>query len=436
MRDIIFHEVGMENFGPYIDPMILNFENNKLTLITGPNGIGKTMSLEALPFTLFGETCKKARGDDVVNTRVGKNCHTWATFSINNDKYKVDRYHKYSKLGTTVTIVKNNEDQPYKKGHREVVPEIERLICSKKSFMNTLMFGQKVKDFFTDLVDSDKKEIFRKILDLDIYTKWYKEADNNLKEIKEIMLETTEQIGINKGILSDTELQIGILFKQMKQFEENKKEKSAILIMILKDLLKLWHPFMPFITENIWKEMGNKKFLMVEKWPTEKKYLEILDMPNEAEWYIFSKIQSIITAIRNARAENKIEPGKKTKAVIYAGEHYDMIKDEKVLIKKLRTGIDELKIKQKGEKIPKAIRILECGIEIYLINAIDEKKEKARAKKELENLKKYASGLEKKLKNKNFIEKAPEEIVRQEKENLKKAKVKILEIEKYLKGLN
>jgi valyl-tRNA synthetase len=220
------------------------------------------------------------------------------------------------------------------------------------------------------------------------------------------------------------------------KFEENKKEKSAILIMILKDLLKLWHPFMPFITENIWKEMGNKKFLMVEKWPTEKKYLEILDMPNEAEWYIFSKIQSIITAIRNARAENKIEPGKKTKAVIYAGEHYDMIKDEKVLIKKLRTGIDELKIKQKGEKIPKAIRILECGIEIYLINAIDEKKEKARAKKELENLKKYASGLEKKLKNKNFIEKAPEEIVRQEKENLKKAKVKILEIEKYLKGLN
>ena len=243
MRDIIFHEVGMENFGPYIDPMVLKFENNKITLITGPNGIGKTMSLEALPFTLYGETCKKARGDDVVNTRIGKNCHTWVMFSINDDDYRVDRYHKYSKLGTTVTIVRNDEDSPYKKGHREVVPEIERLICSKKSFMNTLMFGQKVKDFFTDLVDSDKKEIFRKILDLDIYTKWYKEADNNLKEIKEKLATTIEQIGINKGILSDIEVQIKILFKQMNQFEENKNESLSNLRKKLEEnkrLLDSW----------------------------------------------------------------------------------------------------------------------------------------------------------------------------------------------------
>lgn len=128
MRDINFIEVGMENFGPYIEEMVLPFENDKLTLITGPNGIGKTMSLEALPFTLFGETCKKAKGDDVVNTRVGKNCHTWVKFAINEDVYLVNRYHKYKSLGNTVLIQKNGEE-PYLKGHREVLPEIEKLIC-------------------------------------------------------------------------------------------------------------------------------------------------------------------------------------------------------------------------------------------------------------------------------------------------------------------
>ena len=224
MRKITFHEVGMENFGPYIDPMILTFDNDKLTLITGPNGIGKTMALEAIPFTLFGETCKKAKGDDVVNTRVGRNCHTWVKFSVDADNYIVDRYHKYTKLGNTVTIRKNLED-PYLKGHREVLPEIEKLICSKKSFTNTLMFGQKVKDFFTDLVDSDKKEIFRKILDLDIYTTWYKSADADLKEIKEKLQQLLESVGIERGILSDTENQIGILFKQYHQYEEDKKER-------------------------------------------------------------------------------------------------------------------------------------------------------------------------------------------------------------------
>jgi exonuclease SbcC len=238
MRDINFIEVGMENFGPYIEEMVLPFDNDKLTLITGPNGIGKTMSLEALPFTLFGETCKKAKGDDVVNTRVGKNCHTWVKFAINEDVYLVNRYHKYKSLGNTVLIQKNGEE-PYLKGHREVLPEIEKLICSKKSFTNTLMFGQKVKDFFTDLVDSDKKEIFRKILDLDIYTTWYKEADLDLKAIKEKIQRVLEQAGIDSGVLSTVNNQIEILFKQKNDFEKQKKDKIEAAKKSIEDSQRL-----------------------------------------------------------------------------------------------------------------------------------------------------------------------------------------------------
>jgi DNA repair exonuclease SbcCD ATPase subunit len=222
MRDVQFQEVGMENFGPYIDPMILLFPNNTLTLLTGPNGIGKTMSLDAIPFSLYGITSKKAKGDDVVNNVVGKNCKTWVKFKINEDQYTVTRYHKYTKLGNTVILNQNGVDT--KNGHREVLPELERLLCSQKAFMNTLMFGQKVKDFFTDLVDSDKKEIFRKILGLELYVMYYKQAGNKLKELEDAIDELQKRLGIDGGLLEDAVLQIQLLSNaRIKFFEEQKK---------------------------------------------------------------------------------------------------------------------------------------------------------------------------------------------------------------------
>jgi len=233
MREITFQEVGMENYGPYIDPMIHTFTNNTITLMTGPNGIGKTMSLDAIPFTFYGITSKGARGDDVINNVVGRNCHTWVNFTINEDQYKVNRYQKYTKLGNTVLLNKNGVD--IKKGHKEVLPEIERLICPSKSFMNTLMFGQKVKDFFTDLVDSDKKEIFRKILMLEIYIAYYKETDKRLKATKNELDNLSNQGKIKHGILEDTLEQIVTLKALEKKFYKDQTETIAQLKKDLED---------------------------------------------------------------------------------------------------------------------------------------------------------------------------------------------------------
>jgi len=237
MRDIIFQEVGMENYGPYIDPMIHTFENDTITLLTGPNGIGKTMSLDAIPFTLFGSTSKGARGDDVVNNVVGKNCKTWVRFKINEDQYIATRYQKYTKRGNTVVLNKNGVD--IKSGHREVLPEVERLICPAKSFMNTLMFGQKVKDFFTDLVDSDKKEIFRKILMLEQYVAFYKETDSRLKEVKNQIANLLSQIKINEGILQDNGDQIKMLTALQVKFYKDQKETVASLNKELESINRL-----------------------------------------------------------------------------------------------------------------------------------------------------------------------------------------------------
>jgi exonuclease SbcC len=241
MRNVEFQEVGMKNYGPYIDPMVLEFKNDTLTLMTGPNGIGKTMSLDAIPFTLYGITSKKAKGDDVVNNKVGKNCKTWVKFKINDTQYIVTRYHKYSKLGNTVILNENGVDT--KKGHREVVPEVERLVCSQKAFMNTLMFGQKVKDFFTDLVDSDKKEIFRKILGLEQYEVYYKQVTEDLKTFDDIKLEVQRKIDLNTGLIEDAKQQIAFLEEQKKNFYIEKDEDIKKLqesITINERLLKKW----------------------------------------------------------------------------------------------------------------------------------------------------------------------------------------------------
>lgn len=337
MKQINFQEVGMENFGPYIEPMILTFENDKLTLITGPNGSGKTTLFEAIPYTLFGITSKGAKGDDVVNTQTGRNCHTWVKFSIDNDTYQVDRYHKYTKLQNTVTIKKNGED-PYKKGHREVLPEVEKLICSKKSFTNTLMFGQRVRDFFTDIVDSDKKEIFRQILNLHIYTTWYKEADDELKQIKQKLQKLLEQLGIDNGILSDNENQINILLNLQKQHKEDKERRIVTGKKLIED------------TQNRITEWEEEKNTLVEKENLEEIQTKITDVEKQKQHHenekntIILKLQSS----RNTKIAEMRETANKAiqKVVAENRESYD------ILLEKNKNDLNDLiseenKIKEK-----------------------------------------------------------------------------------------
>lgn len=201
------------------------------------------------------------------------------------------------------------------------------------------------------------------------------------------------------------------------KFEKN-EEKSNILYLILHNLLKLWHPFIPFITEAIWSEFNNT-MLMAETWPLEIIHEQI--GLNEANSYEFETVKNIISAIRNARSANKIPPAKKIKAVIYAGENKDLIESQSILVKNLRTGVEELEIKEGGEKIENAILLTVGNIEVYLVGAVDEEKEKERIKKEKENLENYIKTLKIKLSNKEFVARAPEKIIEQEKAKLEKA---------------
>lgn len=251
MRNITFEEVGMINYGPYTEEMILTFVSNTLTLVTGPNGIGKTMAIDAIPFTFYGITSKGAKGDDVVNNQIGKNCKTWVKFKVNDDQYIVTRYHKYTKYGNTVIVNHNGVD--IKQGHREVLPFIERLVCPQQTFMNSLMFGQKVKDFFTDLVDSKRKEIFRKILDLGMFLIYYKVADTRSKKVDSEIHDIRNRAMVLNSLLNEATANVISFKNQKNKFYDEKEKQIEILKQSIRDnnrMLDQWKKELTNIIED------------------------------------------------------------------------------------------------------------------------------------------------------------------------------------------
>lgn len=227
---------------------------------------------------------------------------------------------------------------------------------------------------------------------------------------------------------------------EISKFEKN-REKKKILLMVMGDLLKMWHPFMPFVTESVWSFMprGHRDFLMVEAWPNKKKYKK-LKLPAE-KGKDFELIQEIIKSVRNARIEAKIEPGKKIKVIIGIGRLANkenkkiekLIKSQEVLIKSLKTGISDLVVTSAGHKAKNSIQRTVMGINIFipLEGLIDLKKEKLRRKKEIMELEKNISNLKKRLEDKNFIAKAPKVIIEKNKSNLAQLKNNLKQLNKH-----
>jgi len=199
---------------------------------------------------------------------------------------------------------------------------------------------------------------------------------------------------------------------------EQSKNKEEILVMILRNLLKMWHPYMPFVTEVIWKNF-NDSDLIIEAYP--EKEGELTDIKEDS----FDFVIAIVTSIRNARAENKVEPARKVQAIIKAGSKKELLESQINLIKGMRTGVEKITFVDKLEVNDDAIKVVVGDIEIHLFGAIDKEKEVERIKKEIENLEKMIKITEGKLNNKQFVDNAPVEIVSREKQNLKNFKEKL-----------
>ena len=286
----------------------------------------------------------------------------------------------------------------------------EEKIESSRNFLNKLWNISRfiISDQETLSDDYDKNK-------LSLSDKWI------LNKLEKVSAEVEKNMSDYKFSLAGESLKdftwndLADWYLEAKKFEKD-ENNNKILIFILKNILKLWHPFIPFITEIIWEHLGEEKLLMVSSWP------EIKTTNLSTELIDFEFIREIIISVRNARAENKIEPNKKISALIISPKS-EIIKNNEHLIKNLKTGIEKLDIISSSEELPpeKNILITIAETEIYLIGAIDEEKEKIRIQKEIESLEKMIQFLQDKLNNEEFVSKAPQQLVQKEKERLAKS---------------
>nr|MBC7245430.1 valine--tRNA ligase [Chloroflexota bacterium] len=208
---------------------------------------------------------------------------------------------------------------------------------------------------------------------------------------------------------------------------------QAILVYVLERTLRLLHPFMPFITEEIWQYLPHEgEALIIAPWPEP----DPLDEAAEAE---MTPIMEMVRAIRNARAEYEVEPTKAIAATIVAGQKHDMLMSQKdILIRLARIDANQLYIEQKlMEKPPKALALVVGDYEVFLPLAglVDIERERARLASELEQMQKEIDRAEKLLSNPNFLSKAPAEVVGKERAKLEDYRQRYAKVQDRLRTL-
>ena len=217
--------------------------------------------------------------------------------------------------------------------------------------------------------------------------------------------------------------------------KENTTRKTAqyVLNKVLGDSLKLLHPFMPFVTEKIYKELyNNDESIMISTYPEYSKDLEFKDEEQAVE-----ELKEVITGIRNARAKMNVHPSKKSKLIFVTKKYANIIKESEEFLKKLRFG-EEIEIRENKENIPQnAVSIVSSNLELFIPfeDLVDIKEEIERLEKEKAKVLVEKEKTDKMLSNPGFVAKAPASKVEDEKEKQAKFNEMIKTIEERIQGL-
>nr|PZN10540.1 MAG: valine--tRNA ligase [Caldicoprobacter oshimai] len=204
------------------------------------------------------------------------------------------------------------------------------------------------------------------------------------------------------------------------QDPELKESKLYTLTYVLASTLKLLHPFMPFITEEIWQHLPNRECdsIMISSWP--KVNEEEIDAEAEEQ---MDAVMDAIRSIRNIRAEMEVPPSRKAKVILVVNDDWmDIFENSTAYFERLAWA-SEVVLKRDKEGIPSnAVSAVTDKAQIFmpLEDLVDLEKEMERLLKEKANLEKELARVEGKLSNRNFVEKAPPAVV--EEERKKKAK--------------
>ncbi|MBU0668308.1 valine--tRNA ligase [Patescibacteria group bacterium] len=204
-----------------------------------------------------------------------------------------------------------------------------------------------------------------------------------------------------------------------------------VLLYVLKTILKLLHPFVPFVTEAIWSHLEQPDMLITQPWPKQDKKLIFKEKSDEMEI-----VHDVISTIRKLRAERGVEPAKKINAIIYGDLWTTLLEEKREPICRL-ARLDKLTIETQGPKIKNALWHYLGGIDIFLPlgDLIDISKEKERLGAKLTRAQAQINGLQQKLKNKGFLQNAPSDIIEKERKTLRELETELLNLQKKIKEL-
>jgi valyl-tRNA synthetase len=223
---------------------------------------------------------------------------------------------------------------------------------------------------------------------------------------------------------------------QMQGDEQAQRTTAGILRAVLDQSLRLLHPFMPFVTEEVWqylyqfsepdKALWPASALIIAQWPQYNASLVNAEVEQQ-----FSLVQQVITRIRDARNQMNVEPARRIPVIMVVGSNLAMFAEQASLIEFLaRTERPQLHsaLTQKPEQ---AMSLLADAVEVYLPLAglLDIGKELERLDKEIAQAQQNVTRLQGKLANQNFVSRAKPDVVEKEREKLTKQEERVQKLQ-------
>ena len=268
--------------------------------------------------------------------------------------------------------------------------------------------------------------------DLTIADKWVLSKLNSLvAEVTENLEKYELGVAVQKvyDFLWDTYCDWYIELTKSRLYSEDASQKQSalqVLVYVLDQTLRLLHPFMPFITEEIWQSLPHDgEALIVAKWPEYSAALEF-----KAEEAHMESVMNAIRAIRNRRADMNVPPSKKAALYVLTSKP-EVFAEGEGFIQRLAYA-DQITLLDKDlENIDGMVCCTTADAKLYIPmgQLVDVAKELERIGKELEKARKNLAALEGKLSNENFVARAPEAVVNAEREKAAKARDLISQLE-------
>jgi len=314
--------------------------------------------------------------------------------------------------------IQNSEDK-YSLADRWILSRYNQAVREVTDCLDEYNFGEAAKTLY-QFIWSEFCDWYLEIAKLDLY-----EGAEKCQSVKVSKCQSEDRdqraeppVGVPSGtITSESKSKIQNPKSKIQNSEDRGRKEIVqdILSYVLSNTLKLLHPFMPFITEEIFQRLPHEKeSIMVSSWPEPNR--EEIDKVAEGK---MEKIFAVIKAIRNLRAEVKIPPDKRVNILLKVANFsdYELLEDNKDYLF-LLSKVDNLKIEQELKEKPKFALSAGVGnLDIYLPlkGVVDIEKEIKRLEKESFRLKKELFRVEERLSNQKFLELAPAEVVKREK---------------------